>query len=152
MHNEHPESPCPSDSRPDGPIRRITEEISVDAPTERVWAIVTDLGQMPGVHPQILSAHWLDGASSAALGTRFSSENVHADGVWRATSRIVGFVPGHSIAWTIEGAAAPPAVCRFDLVPVPVPGSDRERTLLRQTYFFDTRPGASPPVRCALAG
>lgn len=135
---------------PGDPVRRVSERISVDAPLERVWSIVCDVNQMPGLHPQMLSARWLDGASEAELGVRFESENVAVDfGVWQAVSRIVEYRPGRSIAWTIEGPVPPPTVCRFDLVRDP--DTARERTVVRQTYFFDTRPGAAPPVDDALA-
>jgi uncharacterized membrane protein len=130
------------------PIRRVTAQIRIDAPARRVWELLTEVELMPGLHPQMLSARWLDGASEADLGARFSSQNVHGElGVWESTSRIVAFDPGRFIAWTIEGVPAPPAVCRFDLV-----NEDGEdRTLLRQSYFYDSRPGAAPPVERALA-
>lgn len=130
-------------------IRRVAERISVDASVAKVWSILTDVDQIPGIHPQVLSARWLDGVVEAELGARFASENVHQDGVWQATSRIVAFDPPCVIAWTIEGSAAPPTVCRFDLTPDPDPSV--ERVVLQQTYFFDTRPGAEPPIECALA-
>jgi uncharacterized membrane protein len=135
-----------------GEVRRITEQVSIDAPVGRVWAIITDVRQMPGVHPRMLSAHWLDGLAGAGLGARFASTHVHEElGVWRAVSRIVEFTEQVSVAWSLEGDVLPPAVCRFDLEPGRDPDSGGERTLLRQTYFYDPRPGASPPVEQALA-
>ena len=145
---------------PGGPIRLVSERISVHASVDKVWSIVSDVGQMPGLHPQMLSARWLDGADAAGLGVRFESDNVAAEfGVWQAVSRIVEFRPGHCIAWTVEGAVAPATVCRFDLLrdtdldqhPGANSDSAGERMELHQTYFFDTRPGASPPVEQALA-
>jgi uncharacterized membrane protein len=138
------------ESDPADPIRRVTGQLSVDAPVDRVWSIVTDVEQMPGIHPNMLSAQWLDGASEADLGARFASKHVHEEfGVWHAISRIVDFRPSRSIAWTIEGTVAPPTVCRFDLISDPDPESGQDRTLLRQTYFYDTRPGAPPPIEQA---
>jgi uncharacterized membrane protein len=140
------------ESDPADPVRRVTGQLSVDAPVDRVWSIVTDVEQMPGIHPNMLSAQWLDGASGAGLGARFASKHVHEEfGVWHAISRIVDFRPSRSIAWTIEGTVAPPTVCRFDLIPDPDPDPDsgQGRTLLRQTYFYDTRPGAPPPIEQA---
>lgn len=136
---------------PDAPVRGFTNQVSINAPLERVWSIVTDVDRMPGVHPKMLSARWLDGASEAALGVRFTSEHVHEEyGVWTAVSRIVDFQHNRSIAWTIEGAVTPPTVCRFDLIDAPNPESSQSQTWLRQTYFYDTRPGASPPIEQAL--
>jgi uncharacterized protein YndB with AHSA1/START domain len=134
------------------PIRQVTAQISIDASVDRVWSLLTEVDLMPGLHPQMLSAHWLDGVSEADLGARFTSQNGHDElGVWESTSRIVEFEPGRRIAWTIEGLPAPPAVCRFDLVTDADSDSGLDRTLLRQSYFYDSRPGASPPVARALA-
>ena len=51
-------------------VRTISARIAIapGTPTERVWAIVTDLGQMPGLHPHVLAARWLDGAAEASIG------------------------------------------------------------------------------------
>ena len=129
------------------PVHRISSRIPITAGTsrERVWAALTDLASMPGLHPQVLGAHWLDGARQSAPGARFATENADPEhGVWLAVSRIVAFHPPTTIAWTIESDLAPAAVCRFDVV-------DEAGTVsLQQTYVVDTRPGARPPVAEAL--
>ncbi len=130
------------------PVRRLTSRIAISPGTslERLWMVMSDVALMPRLHPQVLSAHWLDGAQEAALGTRFVTENADADiGVWHASCRIVEYRPHSAIAWTIESDAAPPAVCRFDVL------ESSEGITLEQSYFVDTRPGAGPPVAAALA-
>jgi uncharacterized membrane protein len=132
------------------PLRRISTQISINASTERVWSLLTDIDSMPGLHPQMVSARWLDDASEAALGVWFNSVNIHEDLMWESTSRIVEFRPCRAIAWTVESSVAPPTVCRFELVADSDAGEDR--TLVRQTYVFATRPDALPPVEQAVNG
>ncbi|HEV2259280.1 MAG TPA: SRPBCC family protein, partial [Streptosporangiaceae bacterium] len=35
--------------------------IEIDAPPERVWAIVSDIETMPGASPELQAVEWLDG-------------------------------------------------------------------------------------------
>ena len=114
-------------------VQEVTAEISINASAERVWEIVTDLEQLPGTDPSILSAHWLDGATEARLGARFATDRVtEGVGVWRAVSRIVGLIAGRLIEWTVESSIAPTSVCRFEVQP------GDSATVLRQTYLLDS--------------
>lgn len=47
----------------------------VDAPPERVYALVSDVTRTPELSPEILSCTWLDGATGAAVGARFRARN-----------------------------------------------------------------------------
>jgi uncharacterized membrane protein len=38
--------------------------IEIDAPPERVWAIVSDIETMPGASPELQGVEWLDGPRS----------------------------------------------------------------------------------------
>jgi uncharacterized membrane protein len=118
---------CPADS-----AQELTAQISIDASAERVWELLTDLEGLPGMDPSILSAHWLDGASEPRLGARFATDRVSEGlGVWRAVSRIVRFIPGRLIEWTVESSGAPTVICRFEIHP------GESATVLRQTYLLD---------------
>ena len=43
--------------------------IEIDAPPERVWAIVSDIEVMPGPSPELQAVEWLDGRSGPGLGS-----------------------------------------------------------------------------------
>jgi len=103
---------------------------------------------MPDLHPQILEAHWVEGSTHPEIGARFRTRNALSEGLYEAVSEIVELKPDLAIAWTIEGTDIPPMVCRFDLVSDPTSAS--EQTELHQTYFYDVRPGAAPPISAAL--
>ena len=59
----------------------------IDAPPERVWPLVCDIGLMPGLSQELQSVEWLDGASQPAVGARFLGRSRHpALGEWSAES------------------------------------------------------------------
>lgn len=131
----------------------VTREVLVDAPRERVWTVLTDLEHLPRLLPTMLAARWADGVDEAGLGAWFVSTNAREDlGAWTAESRVVVFRPYDVVAWTIESATAPAAVCRFDLSDADGLGAGARRTLLCQSYLVDPRLGAVPPVDHCLAG
>ncbi|GLZ53508.1 SRPBCC family protein [Actinomycetospora sp. NBRC 106378] len=140
-------------TRAGDPVRRITHTLTLARDPDQVWAALTDVDRMPGLHPNMLSARWVDGAHEAELGARFVSDHAHAEhGVWHAVSRIVALEREKTIAWTVDSDLAPPTVCRFDLCPDLI--DDRgatPRTVLRQTWFHETRPGFSAPIAEAVA-
>jgi len=88
----------------------------IDAPPERVWPLVSDIGLMPGMSAELQSVQWLDGATGAALGARFVGRSRHeALGEWTTTSQIVEFEPGRVFAWAVGDPGHPAAIWRFRL-------------------------------------
>ena len=62
----------------------------IDAPPERVWQLVSDVGLMPAMSSELQSVEWLDGATGASLGARFVGRSKHdAFGEWATTSHVV---------------------------------------------------------------
>ena len=59
---------------------QVVETIRIDAPPQRVWELVTDVGRMTEFSPELMNVEWLDGASRPEAGARFAG-----------TSRIGGF-------------------------------------------------------------
>ncbi|MDH6218978.1 SRPBCC family protein [Streptomyces pseudovenezuelae] len=88
----------------------------IDAPPDRVWALVSDVGLMPGMSDELQSVEWLDGATGPALGARFVGRNRHeALGNWSTISYVVEYEAGHVFGWAVEDPADPSAVWRFRL-------------------------------------
>ena len=79
-----------------------SDEVSivVEAPPDRVYALVADVTRMPEFSPEILECRWLDGATGPALGARFSARNKAARGPsWGNKPVITALDPGRSISW-----------------------------------------------------
>lgn len=122
----------------DGPTARV--DITIEAPPERVWELVTDIGLPARLSPELQRAEWLDGATGPALGARFEGRNHHRLlGEWRTHARVEELDAPRAFAWAVVDPdarfgtdrpdfARPLATWRFDLTATPGGG-----TLLRQT-------------------
>jgi uncharacterized membrane protein len=90
----------------------------IDAPPDRVWALVSDVGLMPSMSQELQSVEWVDGAAGPALGAKFVGHSKHKDlGTWSTTSHVVQYEPGRVFAWAVENPDNPAAVWRFQLTP-----------------------------------
>lgn len=123
----------------DGPTARV--EISIDAPPEQVWELISDIGLPARLSPELQETFWLDGATGPAVGARFEGRNAHEMvGEWRTQARVELFDAPKAFAWSVAamdgrfGGEAPSfdhpvATWRFELE-----SRDGGRgTLLRQT-------------------
>lgn len=101
----------------DGPTVEV--ETWIDAPPERVWPIVSDIGAMPGMSPELQAAEWCDGgAGGPAVGRRFSGTNRHpAIGEWTTTSYVIECEEPRVFAWAVSDPEHPSATWRFTLEP-----------------------------------
>jgi uncharacterized membrane protein len=90
----------------------------IDAPPQRVWALVSDIELMPTMSQELQSVEWLDGATEAAVGARFVGRSKHeALGEWATTSEVIECDPERVLAWAVENPQNPTAVWRFRLEP-----------------------------------
>ncbi len=109
-------------------------EIKVAAPTERVWAIVTDIDLPARFSDEFLGATWTGGGPS--LGAAFVGRNRHsAIGEWEVESYVDAFVLDRSFGWATIDQVNPGSRWRFDLAP------DGAGTLLK--YSMSMGPGPS---------
>jgi len=92
--------------------------IAIDAPPQRVWALVSDIELMPGTSPELQAVEWLDGWTGPELGARFAGHNRHeARGEWSTTSVIVEYEPPRVFAWAVGEPGHPSSLWRFSLEP-----------------------------------
>ncbi|WP_369386728.1 SRPBCC family protein [Streptomyces sp. CG1] len=90
----------------------------IDAPTERVWALVSDITLMPAMSEELESVEWLDGADGPAVGARFVGRSRHeAFGEWSTTSQVIECERERVLAWAVQDPADPSAIWRFRLHP-----------------------------------
>jgi uncharacterized protein YndB with AHSA1/START domain len=96
----------------------VAVQAYIEAPPERVWALVSDIRLMPELSAELQAVEWLDGVSGPALGHRFLGRNAHqALGNWETTSTIVECDEPRRFAWAVGDPGHPWSVWRFTLRP-----------------------------------
>jgi uncharacterized membrane protein len=96
----------------------VEVRIWIDAPPDRVWALVSDVELMPSMSTELQAVEWLDGATGPAPGARFAGRSKHdAFGEWTTTSQVVECEPGRVFGWAVGDPANPSASWRFRLEP-----------------------------------
>ena len=120
----------------------VDVEIRVDAPPDRVWALVCDLGRMGEWSPENLGGSWLDGAQGPGPGARFRGRNRHeAIGEWETVAVVERFDEGRVLGWRIGEDPRPGARWSFEIVP------DGDGCLLRQHFELGGGPtGLTPAI------
>jgi uncharacterized membrane protein len=90
----------------------------IDAPPDRVWAVVSDIELMPTMSQELQSVEWLDGATEPSVGAGFVGLSKHeALGEWSTTSEVIECEPERVLAWAVEDPKNPTAIWRFRLEP-----------------------------------
>ncbi|MDE3087211.1 MAG: SRPBCC family protein [Acidobacteriota bacterium] len=93
----------------------VTEEI--EAPAERVWAMIADLPRMGEWSPENEGATWLGGATEAAPGARFRGTNRNGRRQWSTSGRIVECEPGRLLAFRVSAGGLKVAEWRYAVEP-----------------------------------
>ncbi len=90
----------------------------IEAPPERVWALVSDIYLMPRLSNELQEVEWLDRVSEPAVGCRFRGRNAHrALGTWETVSTIVACDKPREFGWAVGDPGHPSATWRFTLSP-----------------------------------
>jgi hypothetical protein len=116
----------------------ITRSVQVEAPAERVWALVSDLPNMGELSPENTGGRWLAGATGPAVGARFRGANRSGWRRWSTTAEVVRCEPGRVFAFDIRAAGLTVAEWGYDVTPqgegsctVTETWSDRRGALLK---------------------
>lgn len=97
----------------EGPTVEVV--VRVDAPAERVWELVTDIGLPARFSAEFQGATWVDGDGPSA-GARFVGRNYHeALGEWETTSYVTRFEPQRVFEWAVTDPISPSASWWFTL-------------------------------------
>ena len=91
--------------------------ITVNAPAEAVYALVSDVTRTPEFSPEILQCRWLDGATGAQVGARFEATNKAARGpAWKNRPVVITAEPGREFAFSRTEKFAGTVVWRYRFV------------------------------------
>ena len=74
--------------------------IEIDAPPEKVWALVSDIERMSSWSPQVVRS--TVNGDSVGLGTTFANENRQDDVEWPTNARVERFEPPREFAFKVK--------------------------------------------------
>lgn len=114
----------------------ITRSKHVDAPAERVWALVSDLPGMGRLSPENAGGSWRKGATGPAVGARFRGHNRKGLRRWSTNVEVTRCEPGRSFAFAVSTVARiPVAEWSYEITPDPAGGCTVAES------WTDRRPG-----------
>jgi hypothetical protein len=126
----------------DGPS--TSAEVVVDAPVERVWALVCDIAVPAQFSSELQGAEWLPPATGPAVDAAFVGRSSHpAVGDWETVCVVTECSPGQVFAWAVGDPADPSASWRFELSPEPDAGPG---VRLRQWMRMGPAPSGLTPA------
>ena len=118
---------------------RLDVTTTLSLPLPHVWALVSDVPAIGRWSPECLGARWLDGATGAEPGARFTAQNRFGTAddhiVLSAEGVLTEVVAPHTLAWTMvddDGASA--SIWRYELM-----AAEGGGTLVR--HSFEHGPG-----------
>jgi uncharacterized protein YndB with AHSA1/START domain len=80
----------------------VSRTVEVDAPPERVWALVSDLPRMGALSPENTGGSWRGGAAGPAVGVRFRGSNRQGWRRWSTAVRVVECEPGRRFSFDVD--------------------------------------------------
>ena len=80
--------------------RQGEARLHIEAPAEKLYALVADVTRMGEWSPETIKAEWVDGAAGPVVGARFRGHNKRKAG-WKTTGTIVAAEPGREFAFEV---------------------------------------------------
>jgi hypothetical protein len=103
--------------------------ISIQAPPDVVFGLVSDIHQMARFSPELISCRWLDGAQGPRIGARFEATNqVPGHRPWKNRPTVIAYEPNRRFAISRREPFAGELVWTYHLDP------EEGGTRLTETY------------------
>lgn len=93
------------------------ESIVIDAPPDRVFALVSDLPRMGEWSPECTRVTWTAGTTTAAVGARFIGHNRAGAIRWLTQGEVIEASPGERFTFRIHFGPIPIALWTYTLTP-----------------------------------
>lgn len=91
--------------------------VSVAAPAESVWALITDITRTGEWSPESTGGEWLDGATGPSVGARFRGSNRRGRTKWATTCEVTVADPGREFVFVTGRPGKPETRWRYVLEP-----------------------------------
>lgn len=126
---------------------RDSVTIHMNAPVDKVWALVSDVTRIGEFSPETFEAEWLDGATGPAVGAKFRG-HVKRNGrgpVYWTTCRVTECEPNRKFAFGVLAGKKPVNTWGYELAAAGDGGTD-------VTEFFELAPVLPMRIYWAIAG
>ncbi|MGH4009809.1 MAG: SRPBCC family protein [Pseudonocardiaceae bacterium] len=90
--------------------------LTVAAPPERVWMLVSDVTRVGDWGGECVDAQW-EGSAGPQVGARFRGRQVREGRTWETYSVVTEAQPGVSFGWAVEDPGNAAATWRYELAP-----------------------------------
>lgn len=84
-------------------IRSHQESLTVSAPAEEVYALVSDVTRTGEWSPVCTTCWWDDESRAGEVGAWFTGRNELPERTWETRSQVVAAEPGREFAWIVGG-------------------------------------------------
>jgi ligand-binding SRPBCC domain-containing protein len=88
--------------------------LDINAPAEKVWALVADLPRMGEWSPENTGGKWVKGAAGPALGAVFKGNNKNGVRRWSTTVTVVACEPSKVFEFAVTSGPLKVATWRYD--------------------------------------
>lgn len=93
----------------------LTRSAHVNAPSDVVWSLVSDLPAMGSLSPENAGGSWRKGATGPAVGAQFRGHNRKGWHRWSTNVRVTTCEPGRSFGFAVSSAGVPIAEWAYDI-------------------------------------
>lgn len=107
----------------------------MEAPADRVWALVSDLPAMGALSPENTGGTWLGGATGPAVGARFRGSNRNGWRRWSTSVKVTRCEPGRTFGFAVSFTGIPVSEWAYQVEP------DGEAACTVTESWSDRRPG-----------
>ncbi|HKR49211.1 MAG TPA: SRPBCC family protein [Pseudonocardiaceae bacterium] len=95
----------------------VEVSLTVAAPPERVWSLVSDVTRIREWGGECVDAQWESSVGRPEVGARFRAQQVREDRRWETYSVVIEAEPSVSFGWAVEDPTNPAATWRYELAP-----------------------------------
>lgn len=97
---------------------RVEVSIDIDAPAERVYALVADLPRMGEWSPETTQVRWRDGVTVPVVGARFRGYQRRGALRWWTDGLVTAADPGRELSWDVSALGLPVARWTYRFEPL----------------------------------
>ena len=91
--------------------------IDIDAPPQKVYALIADLPAMGRWSPECVRCDWQRGATEARTGAKFKGRNRIGWRRWSTNGTVIAAEPGKELAFDVASFGLPVARWRYTIEP-----------------------------------